>query len=136
MKRISMSLFVLAGALLTSGCTALFQPNYATGMRNGVSSSLVDYLYPDGEPPPEFAETIPQLKLPLKVGLAFVPGRYSHDEISEATVAGVRVMTVAIESVDLPALRSLRHAAGLDGHDNVGFPRAIHAILAGALANG
>jgi rhombotail lipoprotein len=41
--------------------------------RRGVSSSLVDYLYPDGEIPPKHEETKPHLQLPLNVGLAFVP---------------------------------------------------------------
>ena len=85
MNRTIMTLAVMLFAAITSGCTALFQPDYSTGMRNGVSSSLVDYLYPDGETPPDFAEAIPHLNLPLRVGLAFVPGRYPHDEISEAT---------------------------------------------------
>lgn len=53
-------------ALLLSSCVS-------TGDRRGVSSSLVDYLYPNGQIPPQYTETTPQLRLPLKVGLAFVP---------------------------------------------------------------
>ncbi|HZJ92716.1 MAG TPA: rhombotarget lipoprotein [Thiopseudomonas sp.] len=41
--------------------------------RRGVSSSLVDYLYPEGQVPPKYEETVPHLRLPLTVGLAFVP---------------------------------------------------------------
>ncbi len=44
------------------------------GHRSGKSSSLVDFLYPAGERPPEFEETVPVIKLPARVGLAFVPG--------------------------------------------------------------
>lgn len=44
--------------------------------RTGVSSSLVDYLYPAGEIPSVQQDTTPHLKLPLTVGLAFVPGQY------------------------------------------------------------
>lgn len=43
--------------------------------RRGVSSSLVDYLYPEGQVPPQYEETVPHLRLPLTVGLAFVPSQ-------------------------------------------------------------
>lgn len=61
--------------VLLSGCTILMQQITDQGMRRGVSSSLVDYLYPRGETPPEFDETVPRLYLPLRVGIAFVPSR-------------------------------------------------------------
>jgi rhombotail lipoprotein len=66
--------------LLLAGCTSLWHAT--TGglwesssgtARRGVSSSLVDYLYPSGEEPPPFNESVPQLSIPLRVGLAFVP---------------------------------------------------------------
>ncbi|WP_339616669.1 rhombotarget lipoprotein [uncultured Gilvimarinus sp.] len=44
--------------------------------RTGVSSSLVDYLYPDGEIPSVQKDATPHLKLPLTVGLAFIPSRH------------------------------------------------------------
>ena len=55
--------------------------------RGGVSSSLVDYLYPDGEEPPPYSEAVPQLNIPLRVGLAFVPATRSteYPVLSEAT---------------------------------------------------
>ncbi len=61
-------LLVVAALLLTS-CATYFGHEG----RRGVSSSLVDYLYPDGQVPPKHEETIPHLRLPLTVGLAFVP---------------------------------------------------------------
>lgn len=45
------------------------------GQRGGVSSSLVEFLYRDGEVPPPAVDTIPNLQVPLRVGVAFVPGR-------------------------------------------------------------
>ncbi len=70
-----LSLVVVAAAL--AGCwTVLSQ------QRGGVSSSLVDFLYPDGEIPPAAADTIPNLRVPLRVGLAFVPGN-AGNEVSE-----------------------------------------------------
>ncbi len=66
-----------------SGCTTLFGP-YGTGTRVGASSSLVDYLYPDGQQPPAQSDTVPQLDLPLRVGIAFVPGGRGAIQPSEA----------------------------------------------------
>jgi len=56
---------------LLAGCTWLFAD---TESRTGVSSSLVDYLYPKGEVPPTPDDSTPRLQLPIRVGLAFVPG--------------------------------------------------------------
>ncbi len=67
MKRLGL-LIVL---LLVSACAGLF----GSGTRQGISSSLVDYLYPKGEVPPKQEGVIPQLELPLAVGLAFVPSQ-------------------------------------------------------------
>ena len=66
--------------LLLAGCTSLWQATMgglsetsSGAMRRGVSSSLVEYLYPSGEEPPPFNDSVPQLNIPLRVGLAFVP---------------------------------------------------------------
>lgn len=65
---------LLAVSFLLSGCTTLWQDYFGDrNLRQGVSSSLVDYLYPDGEVPPQHEQTVPSLELPLHVGLAFVP---------------------------------------------------------------
>jgi rhombotail lipoprotein len=69
--------------LLAAGCSSMWGVDGQT--RSGVSSSLVDYLYPAGEVPPDVQDTIPQLNLPLRVGIAFVPGRVGTSAISEAT---------------------------------------------------
>ena len=70
--------------VLLSGCTSLMQQITDQGMRRGVSSSLVDYLYPSGETPPEFDESVPKMQLPLRVGISFVP---SHADDSIALTA-------------------------------------------------
>lgn len=41
--------------------------------RESVSSSLVDFLYPKGELPPAYEKSIPNLPVPLNVGIGFVP---------------------------------------------------------------
>jgi rhombotail lipoprotein len=67
MKRLG----ILMIAALAAACAGL----YGGGTRQGVSSSLVDYLYPQGEVPPRQEGVIPHLQIPLAVGLAFVPAQ-------------------------------------------------------------
>jgi rhombotail lipoprotein len=67
--------FILAFAFATISlvsCTSFWQMGTGT-MREGVSSSLVNYLYPGGEKPPPYEDVVPVLNLPLRVGIAFVP---------------------------------------------------------------
>jgi rhombotail lipoprotein len=68
----------LTGALLMTmsltGCAVLEGTHclISCGTQHRSSSSLVEYLYPDGQlPPPQNA--IPQLRLPLRIGLGFLP---------------------------------------------------------------
>lgn len=72
MKR---AIAVVAVFLALAGCAGL----WGASTRQGVSSSLVDYLYPKGEQPPPQTDQVPHLKLPLKVGLAFVPSGLRAD---------------------------------------------------------
>lgn len=72
-------------ALITSGCSTFWDWGTGPDVRSGVSSSLVDYLYPGGQVPPAVQDTIPYLELPLRVGIAFVPGPTGRHAISEAT---------------------------------------------------
>lgn len=109
-----------------SGCTALFQPGLGSEMRTGTSSSLVDYLYPAGETPPEPSAAIPRLNLPLRVGLAFVPATRSRTDISEATKAelldGVRRAFVEydyIEHIEVIPDTYLRASNGVSGMQQV-----------------
>ncbi len=71
MNKFCVALLSLFLALLLSACSALFYNDY----RSGSSSSLVEFLYPGGEIPPPIKEQIPEIKVPARVGLAFVPSR-------------------------------------------------------------
>jgi len=82
MSKITLMAIALIALLLT-GCSTMW--NWSGSARSGASSSLVDYLYPDGQVPPDIQETIPYLELPLRVGIAFVPGQSGYGTISEAT---------------------------------------------------
>lgn len=50
-------------------CSAAFYG----GTERSTSSSMVDYLYPEGERPVVDPDLTPRLELPLRVGIAFVP---------------------------------------------------------------
>ncbi|MBR9910718.1 MAG: rhombotarget lipoprotein [Gammaproteobacteria bacterium] len=80
------SFVVVALIVSLSSCTNLWQQLSGDGGRQqGVSSSLVDFLYPQGETPPPAPNNIPNLQLPLRVGVAFVPSNSSNVEgLSEA----------------------------------------------------
>ena len=87
MHKLRLALLGLLGpAILLAGCSSLWDLSSASS-RRGVSSSLVDFLYPEGQEPPPYSEAIPQLNVPLRVGLAFVPSRNEQDKpiLSEAT---------------------------------------------------
>ncbi|MGV8960215.1 MAG: rhombotarget lipoprotein [Stenotrophomonas sp.] len=61
--------------LLLGGCASLFDGGT---QRRGVSSSVVDYLYPPGQKfEPAVEGAIPQVRLPARVGLVFVPSQNS-----------------------------------------------------------
>lgn len=117
------TLWILSLALW--GCTEFFRPGEA---RTGASSSLVDYLYPEGEVPPGFEAQIPQLNLPLRVGLAFVPTREAsrmyggQPVLSEADksrllerVKGKFVDRKYITSIEVIPETYLRSTKGFDG---------------------
>jgi rhombotail lipoprotein len=59
-------------ALLTlGGCASMFSH---AGARQGQAGSVVDYLYPDAQQSPSLQPTVTRLRLPVRVGIAFVPG--------------------------------------------------------------
>lgn len=116
---------VMSALLVLTGCTALFQPGF-TDSREGVSSSLVDYLYPDGDTPPEQPDSIPHLVLPLRVGLAFVPSRYARENLSDATklelLDGVSQSFIEhdyVEHIEVIPDTYLRSGNGVDGMQQV-----------------
>lgn len=69
--------------IVLSACSSLW--NFSGETRTGVSSSLVDYLYPEGQVPPQVEDSIPHLELPLGVGIAFVPSPAYAGPIPEAS---------------------------------------------------
>jgi rhombotail lipoprotein len=60
------------GIVFLASCSSLL--SHKTG-KNTQSSSLMDFLYPDEKSRSEHKPEVPTLKLPVKVGLAFVPSK-------------------------------------------------------------
>ncbi|MCO4798716.1 MAG: rhombotarget lipoprotein [Colwelliaceae bacterium] len=63
---------IMLGIILLASCSAIVSNN--TGKKTQ-SSSLMDFLYPNKDSRTEHKPEIPVLKLPVKVGLAFVPSK-------------------------------------------------------------
>lgn len=112
-------LLLMFAALTGTGCTGLL--SYPDS-RHGRSSSLVDYLYPGGEIPPEYEEAIPHLKLPLRVGIGFLPdesGRGPTEAQREEVLGRVRASFEGrdfiqhIDTIPSHYLRSMNGVAGL-----------------------
>ena len=119
-------LILVAVLALVSACTWLWQES-GYQQREGVSSSLVDYLYPKGEVPPEREATIPRLELPLRVGIAFVPadGFYAGT-LSEATKNDLLNQVKArfvdrkyVEHIEVIPETYLRSSKGFEGLQQV-----------------
>ncbi len=120
-------LAILLACIAVAGCSWFFGGPGPGGTRSGVSSSLVDYLYPKGEVPPEFDQRIPKLVVPLRVGLAFVPtGGQSDVALSEAlkneALQEVRKQFVDrkyIASIEVIPETYLRSTKGFEGMQQV-----------------
>ena len=112
-------------ALILSGCTGL---NALLGMPDGTrqthnSSSLVEFLYPDGRIPPA-ENQIPELRVPLRVGLAFLPTQggagptaVQREQLLEQIRQRFADRKFVTEIVTIPDyyLRDSRGFAGLQG---------------------
>lgn len=79
MRIVKATLILLAAVMLTS-CAA-WRHN-SNGIKQ--AGSMVDYLYPNAKNPPELKSSVVQLKPPVRVGIAFVPGKGWGNGLPEA----------------------------------------------------
>jgi len=74
MRKIALLVLLLATTTQVAGCVAvghtLCWPNCSSRSQN--ASSLVSFLYPNGAALPD-QNSVPELRIPLRVGLAFLP---------------------------------------------------------------
>lgn len=69
-KYLSYKIIILSVLLFISGCSGLDSKRSGN---NSTSSSLANFLYPNKQTKVVQAQQIPQLTLPVKIGLAFLP---------------------------------------------------------------
>lgn len=134
-KKILMITVFLA---MLAACESLWMgPGYEK-TRQGSSSSLVDFLYPDGEVPPPVSERMPYLELPVRVGIAFVPS--SGRENISAAEKQVLLEHVAnafrdrdyVQSIEAIPETYMRSARGVHGMQQVA---ALYDVDAMALVS-
>ncbi|MEM7400851.1 MAG: rhombotarget lipoprotein [Pseudomonadota bacterium] len=127
---------LIVGISLLTGCTSLMQQFTDQGTRRGISSSLVEYLYPKGETPPNFEQTTPRLNLPLRVGIAFVPS-YADESIAlNATHKSTLLNKVKTSFSSKPYVHEIivipetymRSSRGFDGVDQIARLYALDII--------
>ncbi|MGH8222625.1 MAG: rhombotarget lipoprotein [Woeseiaceae bacterium] len=110
---------------LLAGCGTLWHGGGYQDIRDGASSSLVDFLYPNGEIPPRQDDRLPSLELPLRVGLAFVPAHGQRGlSAAEKQVLLERVAEAFrdrpfVSAIEIIPDSYLRAAKGLHGMQQV-----------------
>jgi rhombotail lipoprotein len=118
-KRLLMAILLLP---FLTACSSFWTMGNHEKTREGASSSLVDFLYPKGEIPPELPDRMPHLSLPLRVGVAFVPSNDRADitaaekqELLEQVASAFRdrPYVATIESIPDTYMRSARGITGM-----------------------
>lgn len=122
-RGLSRLLFVAGCLLLLAGCASFFS-DYSS--RRGVSSSVVDFLYPPGTDFEPVSEGTPEIRLPARVGLMFLPSSRAPAGLSaadrEALLANVRDAFKAhdfIERIEIVPDTYLRPRGGFDNLDQI-----------------
>lgn len=67
--KIARTLLCALALLMLGGCASMFKPQ-----STHQAGSVVDYLYPDASEAPNLQPSVTRLRLPVRVGIAFVPG--------------------------------------------------------------
>lgn len=102
------------------------------------TTSVVDYLYPNAKKEPVAEQGVPVLKLPMRVGIAFVPERgVSHlteakkTELLEKVAANFKSLDF-IKSIEIIPSAYLTPQGGFDNLDQI---RTMHGIETIALVS-
>lgn len=111
-------LLILTASL--AGCAT----TNSRGVRH--AGSIVDFLYPKADTPPSLAPTVTELRLPVRVGIAFVPGANKGMAPSEQErqqmlerVKGAFASHAYIGKIDVIPSAYLRAGGGFDNLDQV-----------------
>ncbi|QBF83651.1 rhombotarget lipoprotein [Shewanella maritima] len=112
--------------LVISGCSGLVSEH---GSKKQVSSSLVNYLYPDEASRQQLSPEIPTLSLPMRVGVAFVPANISSASGQLNSAEQVRLLDKAkqafvgleyIERIEIIPSVYLSKGSGFEALEQVG----------------
>jgi rhombotail lipoprotein len=106
--------------LLLAGCASMFAPRSAHQ-----AGSVVDYLYPDAREAPKLQPTVTRLRLPVRVGIAFVlggaaggPSDLARQQLLERVKAAFTQYDF-IGSIEVIPSTYLRPRGGFDNLDQV-----------------
>jgi rhombotail lipoprotein len=106
MRRFGIALAAAAAAVLAAGCS--WSEFYGGGrVRDGQSSSVVEFLYPKGEIPPPADDVVPTLNIPLRAGIAFVPSRVGSPEVLTEPVKAELLERVRQDFLKEPFIREI-----------------------------
>lgn len=123
------SLLIAAAMLALAGCASFFSDYSA---RSGVSSSVVDFLYPPGTAFEPAQEGTPEIRLPARVGLMFVPSPRAPAGLTpadrEALLGKVRDAFKAHEFIDRIEIVSDSYLRPRGGFDNLDQVARLHGL--------
>ncbi|AZG73676.1 rhombotarget lipoprotein [Shewanella livingstonensis] len=114
-------LFTIISVLLLSSCSMLVSQQSG---KQSVSSSLMDFLYPNKEDRAVHSAEIPVLTLPVKVGIAFVPstGRNNqaiHNKDQYELLEKVKAAFVQYDYIDRIEVIPSTYLAGGEGFNTL-----------------
>jgi len=118
--KILRTLLCAVALLSLGGCASMFSPRSVHQ-----AGSVVDYLYPDAQEAPHLQPTVTRLRLPVRVGIAFVPGGAAggpsdleRQQLLER-VKGAFTQYDFIGSIEVIPSNYLRARGGFDNLDQV-----------------
>lgn len=134
--------FLVSIVILLGACSGLVSQKSG---RHSISSSLHSFLYPDNRSRIEIKPEIPVLKLPIRVGLAFIPSQnWGGGDLDESTkyrllnkVKGSFDQHQYIESISIIPSTYLRasHMKGGSGYDTLTQVARLHGVDVMALVS-
>ena len=131
-KQAILSLIILSILALSSGCSQLVSQRSG---EHSVSSSMVDFLYPNKAQRVTKKTEIPSLSLPVKVGIAFLPSQNRRGGLSETAKIKLLQNVKAsfgqhrfIDSIQIIPSIYLKQRHGSNGFDTLDQLGRLHDI--------
>ena len=124
------NIWVFLLVMSLSACGSIMSEN---SRGKTVSSSLVDFLYPDATSREEYKAELPVLRLPVNVGIAFIPSNsLSRDGISNRTqidlLEKVKASFIQYDYIDRIELIPSTYLKGGEGFDTLAQVARLHDV--------